>query len=539
MVAGLVEIIRHHKNGLGTRIYAELAPLAAFFLDDDPFHKSLHTPHVINRTGKPLSAGKRKGKLFYKSQSGTIKIIVGAFFCKGNYAMRNKRFFYLAVVVCVPVLLFAQQLHVIPNGVLNKDDRAQVSGDYVRVRSGPTLEHRILTKVNKETEVTILERGETVETISDMQNYWYRIRIEESGLEGWMYGQYLQKVQDTTQKQSPDVSIEPIPLHRDAPSIVLKELGTLDHGPSVCATGDLDQNGKEEIILVSTEKQEKGCTLTGYEVSQKSLKKIYSVNVRTPSINKLQIFSDPSFTAPVIVASGTDYSYFYTYESTRSMLRLVYKLNSSLVTIGRLDGNVQYLVWAHENRIPDNDGTVTFQVHSEKMDFSSGRIKLGHPITYEKPLPVKKLISFDLDGDKKDEIIAEIGGKDAGGGIAVLAVRENTLVRVLNTGLNIYNHSQFFSMWGVRNAEKPKLVIYSTDPTKGNDASTDFGFIWTALENGQLHVNTFHPVNKMLDDVNNDRTVLLFGNGMNEYPFLVLDYEQESSRYSVKEVILN
>jgi len=261
--------------------------------------------------------------------------------------------------------------------------------------------------------------------------------------------------------------------------------------------------------------------------------------VRTTSIDKLQIFSDPSFAAPVVVASGSDYSYFYTYESTKSMLRLVYKLNSAMVTIGRLDGNGPYLIWARENRVPDNDDTVTFQVHSEKMEFSSGRIKLGQPLTYEKPLPLKKLISFDLDGDKKDEIIAEIGGKDAGGGIVALAVRANTLVRVLTTGLNINSRSQFFSMWGVKSAGKPKLVIYSTDPTKGSDAATDFGFIWAVMENGLLHVTTFHPVNKMLDDVNNNRTVILFGNGIKEYPFLVLDYEQETSRYSVKEVILN
>jgi len=75
MVARLVEIIGHHKNGPGTRMNTELTPLTAFFLDDDPFHKSLHIPHEINRAQKPLSPGKRKGKLFYKIQYGTIKII--------------------------------------------------------------------------------------------------------------------------------------------------------------------------------------------------------------------------------------------------------------------------------------------------------------------------------------------------------------------------------------------------------------------------------------------------------------------------------
>jgi len=453
--------------------------------------------------------------------------------------MRNKRLFYLLMIICVPVLLFSQQLHVIPNGVLNRDDRAQVSGNYVRVRTGPTLEHRILTKVNKDTEVTILERGETVEHISDMQNYWYRIRIEESGLEGWMFGQYLRKILETPQIPSQSTGIQPIPLPAETPRVMLQEIGTLDHGPSICATGDLDQNGKEEIILVSTEKQGRGFTLTGYERSQKSFTKIYSVNVHTTSIEKLHIFSDPSFSSPVVVASGGGYSYFYAYEKTKSMLRLVYKLNSSLVTVGKLDGNSPFLIWAAENRIPDNDGTITFQINSEKMEFSSGRIKLEHHLTYEKPLPVKKLISFDLDGDKKDEIIAEIGGKDAGGGIAILSERAHTLVRVLNTGLNINNRSQFVSMWGVRSAEKSNLVIYSTDPAKGSDAATDFGFIWTAMENGLLHVNAFHPVNKMLDDINNNRSVILFGSGMKEYPFLVLDYEQDTGRYSVKEVVLN
>ncbi len=453
--------------------------------------------------------------------------------------MRKRLLSLLALFICVPVLLFSQQLHVIPNGILDADTRAEVNGDYVRVRSGPTLEHRILTKVNKKTEVTILERGEDVETISDMQNYWYRIRIEESGLEGWMYGQFLTIKEREPQNASTNVSIEPISIREDEPSIVLKELGILEHGHSICATGDLDQNGKEEIIMVGTQNQGRQSTLTGYEVSQKSFTKIYTTKVRNPSIEKLQIITDPSFAAPIVVASGASYSYFYTYEPTRGMLRLVYKSNCALLTIGRLDGSGPYLVSAHANRNADNDGTVTYQIHVEKMEFSSGRIKLEQPLTYEKPLPVKKLISFDLDGDNKDEIIAEIGGKDAGGGIAVLALRANRLVRVINTGLNIYNHSRFFSMWGVRTGEKPKLVIYSTDPSKGSDAATDFGFIWTSMENGRLQVNSFHPINKMLDDVNNDRTVILFGNGMKEYPFLVLDYERDSSRYSVKEVILD
>jgi hypothetical protein len=94
-------------------------------------------------------------------------------------------------------------------------------------------------------------------------------------------------------------------------------------------------------------------------------------------------------------------------------------------------------------------------------------------------------------------------------------------------------------MWGVKPNGTPQLVFYSTDPSNSNDANTEFGFIWTSLNSNLLHVESFQPVNKMLDDINNDRTIIFYDGAEQQLPFLFLDFNRDSKQYTIKNIYLD
>ena len=107
---------------------------------------------------------------------------------------------YILLFLLVSFPVFSQEISIIANGALEEGDTGLVTGDYVRIRTGPSLEYRIIAKANKGTVISIVERGEKVEQINNMKNYWYRIKIDKTGLEGWMYGEFIQK-QEVTKKE--------------------------------------------------------------------------------------------------------------------------------------------------------------------------------------------------------------------------------------------------------------------------------------------------------------------------------------------------
>jgi hypothetical protein len=450
-----------------------------------------------------------------------------------------KRLIYTSIFF-IPLFLYSQDLIVLPNGVLEVGVKAIVTGDHVRVRSGPSLEHRILIKVNEDTTVSVLERGDSIENIGDMSNYWYKITIESSGLEGWMYGNFLKKNEEKPETEK-TLNLEPVTLHAEkgSPRILLKEIGTISQDISIPTSGDLDFNGIPEIILLNKEQQGGYHSLTGYEPSTEGFSKKYSVRLRNKAVSKIKVFTHPEFEKPLIVAMGNNFSYFYNYDTERNILRLIYKLGAPLSAIGMLDGQNPYIVYLEKNKTLDKDGTVTYFIKAVRIESTRGRIQLNEKVAYPKPLPVKKLLVFDLNNDTLDEIIVEIGGNDFGGGITVLSYDENSIKRDLNSGLNTYNKNKFLCMWGVKQNGTPQLVFYSTDPSNSNDVNTDFGFIWTSLNSNLLHVESFHPVNKMLDDMNNDRTIIFYDGAEQQLPFLFLDFNRDLKQYAVKNVYLD
>ncbi len=461
-------------------------------------------------------------------------------------------------------LPLAQELHIIPDGLLEGGDAAEVTGDYVRVRSGPSLEHRILTKVSSGTTVSVLKRDENLVEINGMENYWYQVKLGDTGIEGWMFGWYLRRKKESEQKVSPlplfpdklsaPAKIDSTPPLQTTPStarkiqtgetrqLKLKELGSIKEPPSLLASGDLNRNGVPEILFFNREKQGRFWSLAGYEsghsgTSPVEYRPVYRAKLRNSDIQTVSAFSASSLKNPLIATSGSRFSYIYSYDAEKGILRLASKIDSHLIAVGKLDGTNNFLIFLKKNRTPDNDGTQTYYIHASPFDSSRGRIILKEKIKYERPLPVKKIILFDLDGNGRDEVICEIGGREFGGGVVVLRYENETLKKMLNSGITTYKDSQFSGMWGTASDKSRRLIIYTVDPEKANDPSTTMGFVEASLQNDNLLMEKYYPLNKLLDDVNNTRSALLYGSGEEGLPLLILDHDEDAGKYTLSKPV--
>lgn len=478
--------------------------------------------------------------MFTLFQLGTIKITVDNFFFKNIYIMNKTLIPYFLFFLFISFPLHSQDISIIANGTFEKGDTGYVTGDYVRIRSGPSLEHRIIAKANKGAVIDVMERGEKVEPIKNMKNYWYRIKIEKTGLEGWMYGEFI-KLKETQKKETQKKDEPPLKIQTPPPpeEISLMEIGSIPARPGYFVTGDLNGNGINEIILLDKENSKRDTVISGFEPAADNFERIYEIKLRNTSVSSIKILNHAVFDSPVIAASGNNFSYLYDYDPEKNIARMIYKIDAPLITIGELNGQDPYLVYIKKNKVIDNDGTTTYYIHAEKIEYYRNRLTLKDKVQYHKPLPVKKLISFDLNGDRKDEIILEIGGMNFGGGITILELNDEKLTRLVNTGANTHNDSPFLAMWGANFKEKPNLFIYSTDPAKSSDVNTSFGFISASFHNKALVFDNFFPVNKMLDDINNDREVTLDKTGGGAFPFIILDYNPDLDNSTVKKVVLN
>ncbi len=62
--------------------------------------------------------------------------------------------------------------------------------DNVRLRQDPHTKSRVVKRIQAGTLVKILDMSAKKEQISNMRNYWYKVKLT-SGLEGWIFGFYL------------------------------------------------------------------------------------------------------------------------------------------------------------------------------------------------------------------------------------------------------------------------------------------------------------------------------------------------------------
>ncbi len=444
-----------------------------------------------------------------------------------------KKIIILSIIILtfsLSPILNTGDITILPNGVLENGDKAFVTGDYVRIRSGPSLENRILTKVNKETLVTIIKRGDTVVNINGMKNYWYNIKVEKSGIEGWMFGEYLNK--KVVSLPIPQEKVTPPPAATK--QFVFKELGAIEENPSLISTGDLNLNGVDEIIFINTEERKRYSNITGYESEENGFESVYTTKINVTDINDVKIFNLSSFDISIIAIYGNNFSSLYRYDKEKNVFILQQKIASPMVSIALLDGQAPYLIYLRKNRVIDIDGTITYFLNTAKMEMNRDRISLTDKLEYQKALPIKKLIAFDLNNNKKEEIICEIGGKEFGGGITVFSLADGKITRLLNTGVNTYKDDKFVGMWGAQIENTPKLILYTTDPSHSNDVNTSFGFLYTTFNGKNIIQEKFYSVNRMLDDINNGRKVKFYKTKATSFPFIIIDFNQDTKKYTIK-----
>ncbi len=445
--------------------------------------------------------------------------------------------------------LYAQEMAVVPNGLLENNDRAEVTGDYVRVRTGPSLKNKILTKVNRGTPVTVLDRDETIAEISGSKNYWYHIKLDKSGIEGWIWGQYLRKIEVVPQKPAkpPEEQTDTVIRKTILPELSFLDSGIISETKSLVTSGDLNNNGITEIIFLNRENRKSYWNLSGYEEAPAasaeenagtSFAKVYSGKLRSADVLSIAVFREGTSGVSFIVLNGTLFSYIYSFDPEKKTFFLASKINSPIVTAGRLEGDKDYLVFLKKSRTADSDGTVTYEIQAASYESMRGRIRMRGRIDYKNPLPIKKMLAYDLDGDGSDEIICEIGGRESGGGITVLKLKGGALVKVLNTGIPTYKDHPFINMWGKNINSSSTLLLYSTDPEAENDVDTSIGFLFTGLDANHLITRKFVPVSRMLDDVNNNRSAVIYDTDIEDMPLLLLDYNKDGNRYTIKRPVL-
>ena len=73
---------------------------------------------------------------------------------------------------------------------------ALVNDNRVRLRSDYTLEGDILGHVNTGEEVIVMEQSPRQETIGNQTSYWYKVVSKESYIKGWMFGSFLDFIEE-------------------------------------------------------------------------------------------------------------------------------------------------------------------------------------------------------------------------------------------------------------------------------------------------------------------------------------------------------
>ena len=160
--------------------------------------------------------------------------------------MEIRLIFIMRIMIFILIVILPPTLQ--PRAAENKNvplspgDTAEVTGDYVRVRTGPTLQHRILTKVNRGTKVTVVEKSKEKMKIESMEAYWYKVKLEGKEITGWIYGAFLKKLKKIPAdkaKKTPGIKLTLIPpLTRE--KIPYRNMGKIKITARNITTGDLN-----------------------------------------------------------------------------------------------------------------------------------------------------------------------------------------------------------------------------------------------------------------------------------------------------------
>jgi len=257
--------------------------------------------------------------------------------------MGNKQRFYRLFIITflfivISISGFPQELTIIANGVLRKGIEAVVTGNHVRVRTGPTLNSKIITKVNRGTEVYILERDDKLTKIGKYTNYWYKIKLKSTGKTGWIYGAFL-KPQSHEKKEKiiipkRNISKKKLPI-QDNEHLGFIETGKIENPvySNHIISGDLNLNGKQEIIIAQPSNSRKNSgryIIVGYEStgafdssSNSNLyEEIYRFPLGSSNLKDISIINNKDISFPILVVTYEKFSQMYTYNAKRKNLRI-------------------------------------------------------------------------------------------------------------------------------------------------------------------------------------------------------------------------
>jgi hypothetical protein len=81
-------------------------------------------------------------------------------------------------------------------GLLFRETTGVVNAQEVRIRENANLQAYVFGTVGKGDAVAVLDRSGIRERVGNTEDWWYRVRRAADGLEGWMYGTFLDLKQE-------------------------------------------------------------------------------------------------------------------------------------------------------------------------------------------------------------------------------------------------------------------------------------------------------------------------------------------------------
>lgn len=107
---------------------------------------------------------------------------------RGHGPMRTNKVIFLAMGIGLTVVPLVFSQPATPSEVpLPK--RAQVTGDFLRVRQNPGQHEKVVGVLFKNMLVDILARGQDPVSIEEKKDWWFKVKAD--GITGWVFGGYL------------------------------------------------------------------------------------------------------------------------------------------------------------------------------------------------------------------------------------------------------------------------------------------------------------------------------------------------------------
>lgn len=89
------------------------------------------------------------------------------------------------------IFLFLLLLFLFVNGIFSNEKNYFITVDNLRLRENPSDKARIISKINKNTKIEVLEKSKKVQSIRGIVAHWVKIKLTEEDKTGFIFGAYL------------------------------------------------------------------------------------------------------------------------------------------------------------------------------------------------------------------------------------------------------------------------------------------------------------------------------------------------------------